>query len=235
MTGEKLIKTAEKYIGENSSKFTKAYGVPANTSWCSIFVWYIFKACSCSQLFYGGAKCAYVPSAEIWLRAHCKRISPTKAKPGDVIIFTWSNNRRDHIGFVKKYIGSGILETIEGNTYIPGRVAIRKRPVSNVYAIYRPNYDEHVKKTYLQTYPKRALPVLNKHGEEKYLGKKDKGYNVQQLQRFLNWFINSGLVVDGIYGPKTEKAVKKWQKVQKLNQTGKFGETSLGLARKVKK
>lgn len=227
MTGSQIITKAESYLSQNSSRFTKAYGVPASTSWCCIFVWYVFKACSCSKLFYGGSKCAYVPSAESWLRAHCKRISPTKAKPGDIIIFTWVGNRRDHIGFVEKKAVGGFIQTIEGNTLSPGRVAKRKRPVSTVYAIYRPNYTVE-KKTYLKTYPDRKLPV-------KCMNRGAKGEPVKQIQRYLNWWQNAGLVVDGIFGPKTEKAVKNFQKVQKLKQNGVISSAEIELMKKLKK
>lgn len=83
------------------------------------------------------------------------------------------------------------------------------------------------KKTYSGTYPS-----LGKKG---YLSKGDTGENVKKLQKFLKWCIGEKLEVDGSFGAKTEKAVKKYQKEYKLTVDGMFGPASLKKAKTIKK
>ena len=68
-----------------------------------------------------------------------------------------------------------------------------------------------------------------------YFKRGDKGTQVKNLQKFLNWFGNYKLAVDGSYGPKTEAAQKKFQKACGLKQDGMFGEASLSKAKRVRK
>lgn len=71
------------------------------------------------------------------------------------------------------------------------------------------------------------------------LKKGSKGNQVDRLQRFLNWYGNYGLVVDGDFGNKTEKAVLDFQKKVFYNEPkewdGQFGSKSLAKAKAVKK
>lgn len=85
------------------------------------------------------------------------------------------------------------------------------------------------------TTPKKysgTFPTLPKKG---HLTKGDKGTQVKNLQKFLNWYGNYGLKVDGIIGEKTISAVKKFQKAEKLSADGLFGAKSLTKAKAVKK
>lgn len=50
-----------------------------------------------------------------------------------------------------------------------------------------------------------------------------RGEAVMELQRFLNQFLNLGLVVDGKLGPKTIAVIKKWQKEKGLVADGLIG------------
>ena len=51
------------------------------------------------------------------------------------------------------------------------------------------------------------------------------GQPVKAAQRFLNrrWYNSPGLTIDGAFGPKTEKAVKKFQQSMNLTQDGIVG------------
>ena len=84
-----------------------------------------------------------------------------------------------------------------------------------------------VKKAYSGTFP-----TIPKRG---YFKKGDKGAQVKNLQKFLNWYGNYKIKVDGKYGKKTVKAVKKFQKSLGLKADGKFGKKTLEKARVVKK
>jgi len=81
------------------------------------------------------------------------------------------------------------------------------------------------KKTYSGTFPSFS----------KCLEKGDKGTQVKNLQKFLNWYGGYKLTVDGIYGSATVTAVKKFQKAEGLTADGIFGPASLKAAKKVKK
>lgn len=50
-----------------------------------------------------------------------------------------------------------------------------------------------------------------------------RGEAVMELQRFLNRFLNLGLVIDGKLGPKTIAVIKKWQKSKGLVADGLIG------------
>ena len=52
------------------------------------------------------------------------------------------------------------------------------------------------------------------------LGPGDEGAWVERLQRQLNRLIGAGLVVDGRYGPATERAVEAWQQLRRMPLTG---------------
>ncbi len=56
-----------------------------------------------------------------------------------------------------------------------------------------------------------------------------KGEGVKELQRFLNRFLNLGLVVDGKLGPKTIAVIKKWQKAHRLKADGLIGPKTKAL------
>lgn len=91
------------------------------------------------------------------------------------------------------------------------------------FGIEKPN----TKKSYSGTYPK--LPSRG------YFKKGDKGTQVKNLQKFLNWALNLKLDVDGIIGNKTINAIKQFQKLVKLKQDGLFGKDSLAKAKTYKK
>ena len=71
------------------------------------------------------------------------------------------------------------------------------------------------------------------------LKKGSRGLQVERLQKFLNWYGNYGLVVDGIFGTKTKNAVLSFQKKVFYNDVrewdGMFGKKSLDKAKAVKK
>ena len=87
--------------------------------------------------------------------------------------------------------------------------------------------EENVAEKYSGTFPK--LP------ERGYFEDGDEGTQAKNLQKFLNWYGNYGLKVDGIIGEKTIAAVKKFQKAEDLTADGLFGGKSLAKAKTIKK
>ena len=98
---------------------------------------------------------------------------------------------------------------------------------SSYYEYFGIKKDNTVVNTYTGTYPK--LPSRG------YFKNKDKGTEVKNLQRFLNWAVNAKLAVDGIIGVKTIVAVKLFQKLVNIKQDGLFGKNSLSKAKEFKK
>lgn len=64
-----------------------------------------------------------------------------------------------------------------------------------------------------------------------YIKMGDSGTEVKKLQSFLNWAMNSGLVVDGSFGEKTDTAVRAFQTKCKISVDGCFGADSLAQAK----
>lgn len=64
---------------------------------------------------------------------------------------------------------------------------------------------------------------------------KSAGWEIEKLQKFLNWAIGSKLDTDGKYGEKTEDAVSIFQSKCKLKIDGKFGAKSLKAAKTFRK
>lgn len=77
-----------------------------------------------------------------------------------------------------------------------------------------------------------ALPKLP---ARRYFKRGDKGTQVKNLQKFLNWYGGYKLVVDGVIGSKTIIAVEKFQKAEGLDVDGLFGKQCLAKAKVVKK
>lgn len=75
------------------------------------------------------------------------------------------------------------------------------------------------------------LPKLPHRG---WFSSGDKGDEVAKLQRFLNWYGDYGLKVDGEVGRKTIEAVRYYQGREKLKVDGAFGKDSLARAKVVR-
>ena len=74
----------------------------------------LFKQCGLSNLFYGGNKTAYCPTAMSWFKQKGQWVTKNY-KPGDVIFFEFNNaGRANHVGIVESVSGSKVT-CIEGN------------------------------------------------------------------------------------------------------------------------
>lgn len=63
----------------------------------------------------------------------------------------------------------------------------------------------------------------------------DKGEEVKKLQKFLNWYGDYKLTVDGDLGPKSQTAIKAFQTKEGLTADGLFGKSSLKRAKEIRK
>ena len=153
MNGAGLIKIASTYLDKGWKTFCKAFGYSYAVPWCCIFVWYIFKECKISKLFYSGKKVCNCRTAFLWCLANLPKIKMADAKPGDIVFFTWTKKGNnsfnpartiDHIGFIRKKGTSATAYTIEGNTNsrnpAVSKVANKTREKAVVLGIFRPKY-----------------------------------------------------------------------------------------------
>lgn len=157
-------------------------------------------------------------------------------EPGDVF-FTRGYG---HTGFVDKVNGDGTFTTLESNTGNPGGTHSKTRHVRDMEGFGRPWWTPEDEPTpepkpepsgkYTGTWP--TIPSRG------YFQKGDKGVNVKRMQEVLLWLkpdclprygadgdLGSetyaavkacqqilGVVVDGLYGPKTQAAAKAFSK-----------------------
>ena len=139
--------TSENPSGSNNVKYnTEYYGSAVSGSaypWCCVFVWWVFKECGLSNLFYGGQKTAYCPTAVSWFKN--QGLWHTSGyQPGDVIFFSWKNNGvADHVGIVESVNGSKVT-CIEGNA---GNAVSRIVRSSNILGVGRPSYSSKLRMT----------------------------------------------------------------------------------------
>ena len=160
MTAQKIIKMAASQIGikeqpANSNKVkynTEYYGREVSGSdypWCCAFIWWVFKHCDASALFYGGKKTAYCPTVENYYKQQGKWYK--SGKPGDMVLFDFSGKGiAGHIGIVEKVNSDGSYTTIEGNTGSGndangGAVMRRTRYKSSIRGFARPDYSADIK------------------------------------------------------------------------------------------
>lgn len=175
-TAKKVMATAEKFLGQDGTRFWEDYGLLKGTDWCCACLWDIFRLSGASKLFFGGQKTAYVPTLQIWLKAKCKKIAVKDSRAGDIVIFNWEGKgpntekgRRDHVGICYKKGGKATVYTIEGNTGgttpMNSKVMKRNRAAAFVYAIYRPNYSpvKHSNAWRLRVAAKKIVAFMKKH------------------------------------------------------------------------
>lgn len=119
--------------------------------WCAVFVWDVFRMAGLSGLYYGGQKTASCSTLYSFYRQRGQVVPFDQAKPGDIVLFSWSAKKRaDHVGILES-MKNGVLTTIEGNTAVGnegngGMVMRRTRQKSVVLAVVRPAYESVEKK-----------------------------------------------------------------------------------------
>lgn len=162
-TSKDIIACAVKELGvvekiNNNVKYnTEYYGRIVSGSeyaWCAVFVWYVFKHASASELYYDGKKTALCQTLADWFKSKGQwhTVNP---QPGDLVFFKFRVNNRytDHVGIVEKVNSNGTIETIEGNTSTAdqnnGGMVMRRTRKSNIVGYGRPKYASENVKQYL--------------------------------------------------------------------------------------
>lgn len=206
-----VVNQAKKYKGYqgNPNQFTRWYSKDNKThAWCGMFVKYIFKADLKSDWLDGCNNFAYVPTIVEWSKKMKYWTTDyKKAKEGDLVIYNWypeKKNHYSHVGIVEKQKTGG-LQSIEGNTTSGTKsncVAEKGRGKKYIAGVV-------------------LLPYVDQFNLTRLLKKGCKGNDVKELQKTLG-----GLTADGIFGDKTLKKVKSFQKKKKLTQDGKVGKNT---------
>ena len=242
----------EKTKGAGSDNYTK-YGkemhdlYPAVMDfpayWCDCFVdWCFYKAygVSSAKALLGGNFDDYTVNSKALYVAKGAYIKRGEGIPkkGDQIFFN-NGTRVCHTGIVYD-VDKTYVYTVEGNTSVGSAVVANGGGVSKKkYALSynkidgygRPPYGtESIIKKLTKSAYKEAFPVV-----PPVIKIKSTGEQVKKLQKFLNWYGDYGLTVDGDCGEKTTKAIKMFQKAEKLTVDGEFGPKSLAAAKTIKK
>ena len=153
----------------------------------------------------------------------------------------WGKDGAGHVAVVEKINDDGSI-TISESGY--KSFLFRTRTIKQPYKmsgyklegfIYCPNNYEIPLKGYKGTYP--TLPSRGYfYYDIKNKKVVDKGTQVKNLQKLLNWLINSNLIIDGKFGPACRSAVLTFQKkYSDLADDGKFGPACLKKAKSIKK
>lgn len=151
MSGQTIVNKAKKHLGENGRETCKWYPLPWGSHWCCAFLDKLFFECKAQKKLFNGKKVAYVPTLQIWMKTHYPKVAIKDAKPGDIVVFTWTGKGynseqgpRDHIGVIREEGTANTIYTIEGNTggTYPTNSTVKERTRSAryVYGIYRPPY-----------------------------------------------------------------------------------------------
>lgn len=160
-TAQKVLDLARSYLGVKESPAnsnnvifnTHYYGREVNGSnyaWCAVFLWDIFRMAGAAELYFGGAKTAYVPTLAKWGKDNKLTAQPKLGKPGDIVIFDWNGDGSgDHCGFLEAIDKDGQYICIEGNTAVGndsngGEVMRRSRSESQILCVIRPDYDPSI-------------------------------------------------------------------------------------------
>ncbi len=240
---KKILDIAKAEIGTKATAVKKCkyntwyYGTTVSGSaydWCEVFIQWVFNQAKASDMLYTKTASCGVQGKVFKDKG---RLVTSGYKPGDLVMFHWSNQKSsyvpsvytlDHVGIIESVNSDGkTITTIEGNTgsSTNGEVMRRVRNLSSVSCACRPAYEDQsmdkysMSKWYVGTFYMERL--------WKTSTKNDFG-QVKVLQILLNGYGYKGkdskvLAVDGVYGTNTEYAVEQFQKANKLTVDGIVG------------
>jgi hypothetical protein len=195
----------------NANPYAAIAGHANNAAWCATFVSACLVKAGVFKAPPPAAGAAYCPS----LKAMLKPVVRADVRPGDVMFLYFPGMGRDaHTGFVEAVFPTYVI-TIEGNTDVAGGrtggQVMRKKRAYKGLSFGRPNYAEDKPKPAPKRTP--ADPILR-------VG--NRGQSVLNVQRAL---VKHGqrVVLDGDFGPGTQRAVIAFQKRNGLTADGVVG------------
>lgn len=218
----------ESPAGSNHNKITAWYNDEiariGNGPWCAMAVTYWAGHSGNLGTIFAGKGVGYAYT--VWFAEKFQkegRWHPRLAgiKPGDVVFFDWSGTRQidriDHVGVVE-HVSGGIIYTIEGNK--ADRCVRVARDSTYIVGYGRPAYSESSPSKPASSSRVRAWPGTYYQLKTPMM----RGDNVKWIQRRLNAKGAAPRVgVDGVFGSKTDREVKDYQKAHHLEVDGIVG------------
>lgn len=234
-TREQIVKQAQAWVGRKESNGThkpiidiynshkplaRGYKVKYTDAWCATTVSAVAIECGATDIIPTECSCAkmieLLKSISSWMET-----DSYTPKPGDLMFYDWEDTGKgdctgapNHVGIVEKVSGNTIT-VIEGN--YDNAVKRRTLKVNGRYirGYGIPKYKET---TSAPTMVSISLPQLSQGA---------KGAEVKALQKLLG-----GLTIDGSFGPKTDSAVRAYQKKKGLTVDGSVGKDTWGALHK---
>ena len=240
-----------KYARDIDTKYPNFYNGKKNGyDWCDVFVDWCFitaygvdnaQRLLCQPNKSLGAGCT-------WSYSYYKAKGQVGKVPklGAQIFFGKYEDDLEHTGLVVDFDNTYVW-TVEGNTGADVNEVKSKKYNRNYYNIFGygyPAFDAEQPAPTPTPTPSGdkwtgGFPKLPSRGYyikgDGYNTYKDMQGDIKLIQKFLNWAINSGLEIDGCYGPATTKAVTAFQKVVGIRQDGSYGEQTLAKAKAYEK
>lgn len=215
--------TVEKPPNSNRTKYGQAYGMDGN-AWCAMFVWWVFRQARVLDLI---PKTAYTPTFAQWFKD--RRQWGTAPRPGAIVFFDFPNdnvNRISHVAVVEAVNADGSIVTIEGNTS-PGAAGSQR----DGGGVYRRTRRTGIVGYGYPTYPATSspAPTAPPAAARPELREGATGDVVAALQAWLNRTFPRYSNIDlgpRRYGPQTVAVVRQWQKNSGLTVDGRFGPAS---------
>jgi hypothetical protein len=205
---------AETPSGSNQVLYCDWYGLQG--PWCAMFVsWCTFQeglplAASTSKGF------AYTPAGAQWFQRHGAWTTDRPA-PGHIVFYDFPGDdirRISHVGIVESVEDDGTIVAIEGNTDDrggrTGGQVMRRRRRTGIVGYGIPAYEDATSGL--------IVPPLVGELQIGAIGK-----DVRILQARLAQLGAVGLMIDGDFGPLTDKAVREFQLEHGLEVDGVVG------------
>lgn len=216
--------TVEKPAGSNRTRYGATYGMDG-VAWCAMFVWWVFRQARALPLI---PKTAYTPTFAQWFRD--RRQWGSAPRPGAVVFFDFPGdgvNRISHVGIVEAVNADGSIVTIEGNTSAgtggsqrDGGGVFRRTRRTGIVGYGYPGYTGA---------PAGAAPAASSALTRRMLIEGAVGNDVLALQQWFNTMFPAYSRIDlkpKRYGPQTIGVVREWQRRSGLLDDGVMGPKS---------
>lgn len=207
----KIIKLAQQQIGNDYVRYCHDMGYPHRIEWCACFISWLATQLNLTDVIPVDMSCNR--QIEKFKKLNAKVTKDLVPDVGDIIYYDWDNSGdADHVGIVENNDGH-MITVIEGNSgYEPyDRVRRRQIPLhyGKIFTVVHPDYPKSEQLPF-------ELPLTKSGDDNIYV-------SILQYILYKNNILKSVSDVDGEFGPKTEEAVKAFQKKADIEVDGIVG------------